>query len=89
MAHDADLEGAHRHSSNHRSEVLSSESCACFFCLAVFSPAEIQEWVDEHDGLGTTALCPRCGIDSVIGSNAGVPLDPEFLGKMRAYWFDA
>lgn len=88
MTFDADLKAAHRRSSNHRAEVLSSQSCGCFYCCSVFSPTEIEEWVDEDPaGTGQTALCPRCGIDSVIGSGAGIPLTPEFLSKMKAYWF--
>ncbi len=58
-----DLIAAHRHSSNHRQEIEASKVCGCFYCLAVFPPASIDEWCDE-DG---TALCPKCGIDSVIG----------------------
>ncbi len=89
MADEAELRAAHRHSSNHRAEVISSASCGCFYCRAVFSPTEILDWVDEDaDGVGSTALCPRCGIDSVIGSNAGVPLDQGFLGEMHEYWFE-
>lgn len=84
----ADLEKAHRHSIYHRTEVLSSESCACFHCRRVFSPSEIKEWVDNDEaGVGTTALCPRCGIDSVIGSNAGFSLTPKFLASMHRRWF--
>ncbi|HSN91179.1 MAG TPA: hypothetical protein VLS93_08110 [Anaeromyxobacteraceae bacterium] len=88
MTFDADLETAHRRSSNHRAEVLSSESCGCFYCCSVFHPTEIEDWVDEdRAGAGQTALCPRCGIDSVIGSNAGIPLTQEFLSRTKAYWF--
>ena len=89
MATDTDLKAAHRHSANHRADVLSSPSCGCFYCLAVFGPSEIQDWVDAGaDGIGTKALCPRCGIDSVIGSNAGVVLDESFLSQMHEYWFE-
>jgi hypothetical protein len=88
MVIDADLKAAHRHSASHRTEVLSSPSCGCFYCLAMFGPCEIRDWVDEGaDGIGTTALCPRCGIDSVIGSNAGMALDESFLSQMHEYWF--
>lgn len=77
------LDAAHRHSSVHRAEVLASESCACFFCLRSFVPGEITEWVDD----GETALCPRCGIDAVLGSASGHPLTPELLRAMHAAWF--
>lgn len=49
----------------------------------MFFPVEITEWVD----LDTTALCPKCGIDSVIGSASNVPVNPEFLSKMNEHWF--
>jgi len=81
------LESAHRSSSGHRAEVLSSELCGSFYCCQTFRAAEIEDWVDEVDDVGTTALCPRCGIDTVIGSGSGVALTPEFLREMHNYWF--
>src|SRR6478736_583799 len=81
------LQSAHNRSSNHRDEVLASEQCGCFHCCQTFPPAEIEDWTDELAGASTTALCPQCGIDSVIGSRAGFALTPEFLQEMHAYWF--
>jgi len=85
---------AHAHSSNHREEILSSEVCGCFYCMHIFLPAEILDWVDddarnetEVEGVGRTALCPKCGIDSVIGSKAGYPITVEFLQTMHQHWF--
>lgn len=80
---------AHRFSRMHREQVLSSDACGCFYCLKTFRPAEIEEWVDEAPGtdVGQTALCPRCGIDSVLGSASGFPLTSDFLGRMKFYWF--
>ena len=74
---------AHRRSSKHRSELMASERCGCFFCLSFFAPAEIRSWLDG----GQTAQCPRCGTDSVIGSGSGYPMVPEFLKAMRTHWF--
>jgi hypothetical protein len=78
---------AHRHSSRHRKEVLASEQCGCFYCLAIFPPSELEAWVDEWESEGQTALCPRCGIDSVIGSESGYPITREFLQAMKNHWF--
>jgi uncharacterized paraquat-inducible protein A len=74
---------AHRHSSSHRSELLASELCGCFYCEAIYAPSEITDWIDD----GQTALCARCGIDSVIGTKSGFPVTAEFLGEMNRYWF--
>ncbi|HEX5724898.1 MAG TPA: cytoplasmic protein [Longimicrobiaceae bacterium] len=63
--------------------MLASETCGCFYCLKAFPPSAIAEWVDR----GETALCPRCGIDAVLGSASGYPLTREFLREMRSFWF--
>ena len=78
---------AHRHSSRHRGEILDSRMCGCFHCCETFAPADVTEWTDERDGVGQTAFCPRCGIDSVIGSASGYPITHDFLKQMQERWF--
>jgi uncharacterized paraquat-inducible protein A len=80
---DDSLEAAHKHCRLNRAELQISSHCGCFYCLAVFTPVEIVEWVDE----GQTALCPRCPVDSVIGSAAGYPITADFLLRMHDKWF--
>jgi hypothetical protein len=90
-----DIISAHSHCSSHRMEVLTSSVCGCFYCLEIFAPAAINDWVDfpldtpedQQLNMGTTALCPGCGVDSVIGSNSGYPITREFLSEMRNHWF--
>jgi len=74
---------AHKHSSNHKDEVLSSQKCGCFFCIEIFTPDAINEWVDG----GRTALCPYCGIDSLIGDKSEYPVTKNFLKSMNKVWF--
>ncbi len=78
-----DVDEARLHCGSHRAEIEASIVCGCFYCLETYPPADIAEWVDR----GTTALCPRCGIDAVIGSASGIPLSEDFLALMRARWF--
>lgn len=83
-----DVKCAHAHSSNHRTEISNSTICGCFFCKQTFAPSEIIEWIDEdNNGVGQCALCPRCGIDSVIGSASGFPINTAFLGATSRFWF--
>ena len=82
-----DIIRAHRHSIRHREKVLASERCGCFYCCAIFQASEIEEWIDEWEGIGQTAMCPRCGIDSVLGSECGYPITGEFLGAIKKHWF--
>lgn len=79
-----DYIAAHAYSSDHRPQLLHDRVCGCFYCLRVFAPAEIADWVPDIRG---TAICPYCGIDAVIGESSGFPITRPFLEKMQAYWF--
>lgn len=78
-----DLTAAHKHCRDNRGELLQSDRCAYFYCLKEYPQSEIREWTDKQQ----TAICPYCGIDSVIGSSAGFPLNQEFLARMHEHWF--
>ncbi|HSZ57313.1 MAG TPA: cytoplasmic protein [Tepidisphaeraceae bacterium] len=80
------LELAHKRSFKNRDEILASAECGCFFCLAIFRPQDIREWLKETDGW-ESAFCPRCGIDAVMGSASGFPITKEFLESMQQRWF--
>ena len=79
------LESLHRQSSRHRSEVELAQRCACFYCQQFFTPGAITEWVDSNED---TALCPFCGIDSVIPESVGQQISQETLAAMHSYWFE-
>ena len=89
----ADQESLHRLSSDNRALLGRSSRAGCFYCCAVFSPAEVTDWIDgpqlqtgsTEDGV--TALCPRCGIDSVIPETEGRSLTAELLAAMKAFRF--
>lgn len=84
MENTADYIWAHRFSSNHKAEIVKDKKCGCFYCTEIFSPNKIDEWLEDITG---TAICPYCGVDSVIGESSGYPITKEFLQKMRRYWF--
>ncbi len=83
------LEQAHLYSCNHKPELEKDSLCGCFYCLSIFHPSEIEEWlIDDNDAdRRGTALCPHCGIDSVIGQYSGFPIKKEFLTKMQDRYF--
>ena len=73
------------HASRHRAELDRSEQCGCFFCFLRFRTADIRSWIDNSQ----TALCPRCGIDSVLGTASGLTVDDRFLRKLHRHHFGA
>lgn len=82
---DEDIITAHIYSSGHRNELEKDKLCGCFYCCKVFNPNEIKDWIKDKNG--DTAICPYCGIDSIIGESSGYPITKEFLKKMYDYWF--
>ena len=73
---------AHEFSKNHH-DIVHDQWCGCFYCLKIFHPTEITEWWDNE----TTAVCPYCGVDSVIGESSGFMITIMFLKEMHDYWF--
>lgn len=89
MVENEEVIKAHRYSSNHKTQLMKDRKCGCFFCLEIFEPQEIKEWLiaDNPCDKEGTALCPHCGIDAVIGESSGFPITIDFLKKMNEYWF--
>ena len=77
---------AHKHCMENRGEVEASVLCGCFYCMSIYPPSEIVDWIDDQEAL--TADCPRCGLDAVIGSASGFPITSEFLNLMNEHWFE-
>ena len=75
---------AHAHSSRHRAEIEVSANCGCFYCLRIYPNERIKKWIDNE----STALCPDCGIDSVLGDASGFDISIPFLRKMHRAWFE-
>jgi hypothetical protein len=79
------LERAHDRSFRNKECIEKSTVCGCFFCLRHCRPIEVIDYIRRED----TALCPHCGIDSLIGDASELPVsDTDFLLAMCTKWFD-
>lgn len=81
------LSKAHKASFKNIDSLRNDKFCGCFYCLRTFSSKEIEDFVEEKDGL-KTALCPYCGVDSIIGKSSGFPITKSFLSEMHARYFE-
>lgn len=81
------MEKAHEYCTANEKALKDSDSCGCFYCLTIYRPSEIKEWIEDKNG--NTAICPHCGIDAVLPSNDEHPLNKVFLQKMHQFWFEA
>ena len=75
---------------NNRPILENSEHCGCIYCFEFYSPTEITEWTDENEkSIGMTAICPRCGVDTVVGFDEVSKLNKEWLIQMHNGLFAA
>ena len=67
--------------------ILKSDFCGCFHCISILAATDVKssDMVVEKDGF-KTAICPICGIDSVIG-DASVGISAELLEALNEYYF--
>ena len=84
-----DATRAHQYCNNHMEALKKDKICGCFYCRKIFSPSEIKDWIiaDNNCDRYGTAICPYCGIDSVIGESSGYPITKEFMEEMHKVWF--
>ena len=69
---------------NDKKLLLESDVCGCFHCLSIFNPNQISEWVPYTEGI---AICPYCGIDSIVGDSQGTLITKDYLKELRHRWF--
>jgi hypothetical protein len=72
------IEEAAKFSFKNRKIIENNKSAGCYYCLETFESIKIKSYTDG----GSTALCPFCGIDCVIGGE----FNKEDLSKIKKYW---
>ena len=75
----------HTYSYSNKQDILSSNKCGCFFCNKIFDSKLISEPYINDIG-GETAICPFCGVDSVL-PDSKIELSEELLEDMYHVWF--
>lgn len=69
-----------------RNSIEGSQTAGCFHCQHIFPAYEVVNWLDEQYEQQASALCPHCGVCTVIGDAAGFPITEDFLAQMNQRW---
>lgn len=77
------MKDASTYSINNMKEVQKSKLVGCYYCKKVYDAAIIVETTDN----GKTALCAKCGIDSVLPDTSPFKLDASTLAELNKRWF--
>ena len=73
----------HKCAINNRQQIKVADTCGCFYCKQIFYAGDVTEWTDD----GNTAICPHCGVDSVICNKKDYVVTPEDLELLNKYYF--
>jgi NAD-dependent SIR2 family protein deacetylase len=76
------LQRLYEHSRLNRQFMVPGSTCRCFHCLRTFEAEQINRWTDD----GETAVCPCCGVDSVLSGSAD-HLTDELIRGLQANYF--
>lgn len=79
------LETLIEHSTNNDLEILQSHKCSCLFCRHTIDAREVQDWVSDENGV--SAICPECGMDTLIGDASGLTFTKEELREINMKYF--
>ena len=77
------VEQAITFATSNRRALEHSDQAGCYYCKKIYNAALVTDFLENEE----TALCPKCGIDSVIPSNSPIELTPQNLVDLNRYWF--
>ena len=76
-----DLKNSAQYAWNNFDTVKNSTICGCFHCVEIINKNDINEWTDY----GKTAICPKCGRDTIVPQNNSIIINLENLKKIHDY----
>jgi hypothetical protein len=77
------IDEASKYSICNMAALKNATLAGCYRCISIFPTSEIQETTDD----GRTAMCPKCGVDSVLADSPSFPINMENLTKLNKRWF--
>jgi len=84
MSHEICIKLADLHAACKRPIIERSKRCYCYCCLGSFERGSIKKWLSDD-----YAICPYCGVDSVIGdATTAFQITPMLMYVLKQRWFE-
>jgi NAD-dependent SIR2 family protein deacetylase len=77
------IKNAIKYATSNEQDLRNSDQAGCYYCKKIYLASDVTEFIEDE----RTALCPKCGIDSVLPSNSSIKLTPKNLAELNKYWF--
>lgn len=78
------LKKLHQYCTNNKKLISKANKCYCFFCMKEMKSEEIVDYLSVEE----TAICPYCGIDSIIPDSINDEVNITIIKEMNKYWFN-
>ena len=75
------IEQAMKFAISNKKAIQESPKAGCYYCKKTYKPSKVVEFL-EHEEI---ALCPKCGIDSVLPANSPYEPTNENLAELHQY----
>ncbi len=72
------------HTKNNEIEILRSKKCGCIFCGQILDARKINNW--SNDSNVSSAICPKCGMNLVLGDASGYKIDKESVLQWHIFF---
>lgn len=73
------------HTKGNESDILHSNRCACLFCRQRYDARKVSDWSNEGNKI--SAVCPECGMPTVVGDASGYTFDHDELKELNERLF--
>lgn len=64
-------------------QIKQSQIGGCMACCSIYSADLIKDWIEEKGVYKKTAICIKCGIDSIIGDSSGLEINQKILKALN------
>ena len=81
----AELHETHKRCIANKEQLMAAQRAACFYCLKIFEPSEISNWVDDLPS--QSAVCPHCHVYAVLADDGRSAFTPELLNALNHQYF--
>lgn len=81
------LRRLHRYCNFNRDLIKKSKKCYCFYCKNTIDAEDMLKPTVQYIDGGRTAICPKCGIDSILPDAIDEEITKEIINDMYEYWF--
>ena len=76
----------YKHTKNNELDILRSKNCSCLFCRQTFNARKVSEWTSGKNNQ-MSAICPECGMDTLVGDASGYVFGIEDLKEINHEYF--